>query len=1026
MNPKEGEQAAPPEVESTEGVNPDVSVLLKQVDCGFKRRNKDECMKVFTAYKSDSGLLSKHKMKDAMQELGVRATSLDIDEIFRFMDTSGDGLLSADEFIHGCQRPFFLEQWSDKIPLTKLLSDVIPSCSSEDDPLRTVSQLAPKDIDVVGDAFLVGFKRMLQEEVQKLKTCYESVDRKKAIQKEKGGKFDVITMSCGGIHDFHSGLAGRVGQPHLDFDLAVEAEHCSCAGHSMPFTTSNYGITTTPKEEWDIIVNRKPTENLGHDRQVLDIDELMQSEIVKGGDLSRIEVIVLVLYTGPMYMVYNAILRQWPRDLYEAFAAGENLYPSTIHALVSAVHKMARLVKLPEGLCLYRGLGGKMELPPGFYKSDPNGCRGFAEWGFMSTTSHKEVALMYSGVQQGRPLAMVFEVQVGSVDRGACIRDFSQYPQEVEYLWVPCSFLEPQGTDYVEVTEWGPVSVIPVRVNANLKTLLIEELIGQKKDIHMTGLKYMMGELDNWVTELMSTEKAKARYKMDRWTGGITLKDFAQGIIDEAQQLATRQSSLDPKDFTDSEVFQRLVIETLDMQKMAKSKALLWLNDDSRQLSRTHTMRIREAFRYFDLYNEMYLTQEAKADEIPVAALALCKSKGLVHQHVNEQNDLGECPIITAAAVGETLKSLKFLTQAGANVESWSQPTSQGTTLQRYNPMQVAARFGHSDTVSALHELGASVAASSRGGGSTTAVMEAARNGQTATVEVLACLGADIKLQDFWGGSALSFAALGGYEDTVIALCRLGADVNVTDMGGLTPLHHAAQSGHETLVTILLAEGSEANAVDNCGWTPLMQAARRGHASTVSVLQSLGADLARESKNGATALMSAARAGHTDVVDLLETLGLEVSDDIRGIMTANTSKADAGVVLCTSRYNPQYYCNILSYRLERTVKEGGSVDTTIVLEFAVYGDGSMGALQGAHFSRLWVADKRCSLRQVAIFDESATEITGTLYYEAPDHGDEPKVLFAYGKTGYKQAEVPTSQPTLSANGDAPSPPTEAA
>ena len=42
------------------------------------------------------------------------------------------------------------------------------------------------------------------------------------------------------------------------------------------------------------------------------------------------------------------------------------------------------------------------------------------------------------------------------------IRDLSQYQEEVEYLWIPCSFLELSGTKSLEVTRLGVVEVIPV------------------------------------------------------------------------------------------------------------------------------------------------------------------------------------------------------------------------------------------------------------------------------------------------------------------------------------------------------------------------------------------------------------------------------------------------------------------------------------------------------------------------------------------------------------------------------------
>ena len=68
-----------------------------------------------------------------------------------------------------------------------------------------------------------------------------------------------------------------------------------------------------------------------------------------------------------------------------------NLYATTISVLVSAVQKIARAIKLPEGLRLFRGLGGLMDLPKEFFAADAQGRKGFVEWGFMSTTSDEEV-----------------------------------------------------------------------------------------------------------------------------------------------------------------------------------------------------------------------------------------------------------------------------------------------------------------------------------------------------------------------------------------------------------------------------------------------------------------------------------------------------------------------------------------------------------------------------------------------------------------------------------------------------------
>ena len=153
-------------------------------------------------------------------------------------------------------------------------------------------------------------------------------------------------------------------------------------------------------------------------------------------------------------------------------------------------------MRLPEGLVLYRGLGGTSDLPDAFFKRDLHGCCGFAEWGFMSTTSSKQVALDYTGINSDKPLPLLLAVRVGAADRGACVRDFSQYATEMEYLFAPCSFVEPEGAESLEVTGAGVVRVIPVRVRANASSTTVEELENSKKSLHMSAFKYLIHEVE--------------------------------------------------------------------------------------------------------------------------------------------------------------------------------------------------------------------------------------------------------------------------------------------------------------------------------------------------------------------------------------------------------------------------------------------------------------------------------------------------------------------------------------------------
>ena len=202
-----------------------------------------------------------------------------------------------------------------------------------------------------------------------------------------------------------------------------------------------------------------------------------------------------------MYVKYNAVLRgqdgganKWNRavssdlmpsqvksrqsssseefsHLRDEFVAlcKQNLYPTTLHAINSAVIKLGKLMKVQK---VYRGLSGK-SLPKQMLKKDQHNVSGGVEvpsqrndatrvcvasvlvlpacctdafgqfpthssvvlrcpvqFAFMSTTTKKDVALHYAtGSKSNR---MMYEIQMGMVDRGADLKWLSQYEHEDE------------------------------------------------------------------------------------------------------------------------------------------------------------------------------------------------------------------------------------------------------------------------------------------------------------------------------------------------------------------------------------------------------------------------------------------------------------------------------------------------------------------------------------------------------------------------------------------------------------------
>ena len=102
-----------------------------------------------------------------------------------------------------------------------------------------------------------------------------------------------------------------------------------------------------------------------------------------------------------MFVIYNAILRRYPADIYKVYETADNKFPTTIFVLVSAIQRLSRCMNIPAGTLLDRGLGGSMELPDTFFVPSqhcitPNAL-GYCEFAFMSTTQDRSVAVQYSG-----------------------------------------------------------------------------------------------------------------------------------------------------------------------------------------------------------------------------------------------------------------------------------------------------------------------------------------------------------------------------------------------------------------------------------------------------------------------------------------------------------------------------------------------------------------------------------------------------------------------------------------------------
>jgi hypothetical protein len=292
------------------------------------------------------------------------------------------------------------------------------------------------------------------------------------------------------MQQFQGGLLGLLGAPPKpDLIAAMQREHCEVAdgfgASDVAFITTNYGGNrTTPREEWlhvfdphsapalpagtgpggralgmrkkvpweffktNILTElRKSWLAIGWDAKAEKLLDGGQAALDRELQIEDGELIALRLYTGPCFMIYNTVLRALGNPdapgvvpAYDGNFSGQDVrgrYVTTLHALNHGCIKFARLSVAKE---VHRGFAG-MKLPESFEFPDENNVRGGGEFGFMSTTADRDVALGYTAGHAGEARTLL-TAKMNLASRAAFIAYLSQYPAEKELLWPPMCGIE--------------------------------------------------------------------------------------------------------------------------------------------------------------------------------------------------------------------------------------------------------------------------------------------------------------------------------------------------------------------------------------------------------------------------------------------------------------------------------------------------------------------------------------------------------------------------------------------------------
>jgi hypothetical protein len=129
------------------------------------------------------------------------------------------------------------------------------------------------------------------------------------------------------------------------------------------------------------------------------------------------------------------------------------------------------------------------------------------------------------------------------------------------------------------------LTVVPVRLNVNLKAETLEQLENKKKTWHMTSFEFRIAELRNQLTHMTVIGNAAARLLKDgiRPTS-ITVRDLIEKLISKVNEVKSRHKKFAPRDYANEGKYRSLVSESLDVCRYARSILQLWLDDTSKHI----------------------------------------------------------------------------------------------------------------------------------------------------------------------------------------------------------------------------------------------------------------------------------------------------------------------------------------------------------------------------------------------------------------------------------------------------------
>ena len=213
----------------------------------------------------------------------------------------------------------------------------------------------------------------------------------------------------------------------------------------------------------------------------------------------------------------------------------------------------------------------------------------------------------------------------------------------------------------------------------------------------------------------------------------------------------------------------------------------------------------------------------------------------------------------SASSIAESNRwSLDFQQAVLETIRNGKMPKSTNTAV--FSPLMFAAQAGDTEALRTVIGSGGFDLDYQDDNGF-TAVMVTASKGHVEAFRLLVYAGADVKLCNKSGQTAITLSQLNHNRDLFEkVMLEFALERGNRNAGGFYALHCAARRGDLDAVKLLSSKGYDVNIPDGDSYTPLMLAAREGHGLICELLISHGANCNAKNAKGETALSLARKS----------------------------------------------------------------------------------------------------------------------------------------------------------------------